>query len=837
LLPTLETFWLPDFRHDTRRLGVPGKETRMSLVTRTLRSLRRDAVLTCAAVGSLALGLAATTAMFSVLNALLLTPPPYRDGAGLVVFHEVIDELRHQYPSVPASAPHFMAWKERCRSCGELAALAPMTVTLSGAGEPARVAGARVSANLFRLLGIQPHRGRDFRDEEDVPGRERVVLLSHGLWRDRFGSAGGVVGQSIRLDGVPHEVVGVLPPGFRLPPGNQLAPLVRFPDRVDVFRPIAFSAGEQATAFNYPVIGRLAPGATIAQATAELEALQAELGRESPIPMTLGIALRPLHDQMVGDVRHALLLLMAASTLVLLIVCLNIANLLLARATARRGDAAVRLAMGAGKWQVVREAMIESGAIAAAGCGLGLLLAWWGVDALVTLGPPGLPRLEEVGRGGRVLAFGGSPAAPAALLFGLLPALRLASANAADLLRAAHPGADGRPGAARLRQALLAVQIGACVLLLSTGGLLVRSYGRLAVVDPGFRPEGILTFEVSLPRGTHGGHDGRTGAMTRMLEQLRGVPAVQSAGLADTLPLSGQPNVNIVSLEHDTRPAIERPAAHRRYVSGGYFATLGLPVLAGRTFDDRDRDQPVAIVSAQTAETLWPGEDPLGRRLHTGDTDAPLARVIGIAADARTVDLREVDALMVYEPYWVDGDPDDDVAVVLRVEGDPLAAAAAARERIRAAIPGAPVSPMRPMSARVQEALSGPRAQVMLMALFAVVALVIANLGVYGVTAYVVARRVRELGIRTALGARPRDMYRLVLDGTLPPVALGLAAGLAGAFGLRQLTAGVLFDLPEWELLTLASIAAIVLGTALLACVIPARRAARVDPIRALRHT
>jgi predicted permease len=346
----------------------------------------------------------------------------------------------------------------------------------------------------------------------------------------------------------------------------------------------------------------------------------------------------------------------------------------------------------------------------------------------------------------------------------------------------------------------------------------------------------VLTFEVSLPRATYAGAQARGNAIADMLWGLRSIPGVLEAGVADTLPLSGQTNVNIVSLEHDTRPIVERPAANRRYVSSGYFPALGIPILAGRTFTDADRSRHVAILSARTAETLWPGHDPLGRLLHTGDTDAPLARVIGIAADARSVDLREVDALMVYEPYWIDGDPDDDVAFALRVEGEPLAVAAAARERIRAVVPDAPVSQMLAMPARVQEALSGPRFQALLMLLFSALAFAIANVGVYGVTAYLVARRARELGIRAALGAGAGDLYRLVFRGTLRPVAFGLAGGIAGALILGRVMAGTLFGVPAVDPLALAAVAAIVLGAALGASFVPARRAARVDPVAVLRQ-
>jgi putative ABC transport system permease protein len=806
----------------------------MSHVRHLLRSLRRDPLVTGAAVGSLALGLAAATAMFTVLNALLITPPPYRDGGDLLLFEEVIEELRHQYPTVPASGVHFLAWRERCRACGDLAALHPVTFTLTGAGEPARVASARVSANLFRLLGVQPRLGRDFRDDEDAPGRERVVMLSDAIWRERFSASPGVVGRSILLDGEPHDVVGVLPPGFRLPRGNQLSPLVRFPDRVDLFRPIAFGPDEQATAFNYPVLGRLAPGATVDQATAELAALQTELARQSPMPMTLGIALRPLHDQMVGDVRDALILLMGATALVLLIVCVNIANLLLARHAARRRDAALRLAIGAGRWRVVRGAMVESGAIATAGCALGLLLAWWSVDALVAFAPAGLPRLDEIAMDGRVLAFGAAAAAGAAVLFGMLPAMRLAATRASELLRAGSPGADAHPGALRLREGLLAIQVGMCVLLLSTSGLVARSYDRLSNADRGFHAEDMLTFEVSLPRATHGRGQARNSAIAAMLEELGSMPGVVAAGVADTLPLSGRPNVNIVSLEHDPRPAVERPAAHRRYVNGDYFRAMGIPIIAGRTFRDTDRGQPVVILSARTAEALWPGQPSLGRRLHTGDTDTALARVIGVTADTRTVDLGQVDPLMVYEPYWIVSDTE--AAFVLRAGGDPLALARTARDRIHAVVPDAPVSQMQPMSGRVTEALAGPRFQTILMLLFSALAFVIANVGVYGVTAYAVSRRARELGIRAALGAGTGDLYRLVFRGTLRPLALGLAAGVAGALVVHRLIAGALFGVPAADPLALAAVAAVVTAAALAASFVPARRAARADPAAILRQ-
>ena len=789
----------------------------------SVRTLRRASRFSLSAILSLALGLGAATVVFSVVDHVVLRPVPFPDHGKLVVIRERIAQLAHVYPTMAANASHFLEWQRGCQGCESVAAIRPAPGILTGSGDPQRVNAVRASANLFSVLGVHPARGRAFRSEEDAPGRDAVVVIGDAFWRRQFGADPSAIGRTITLDGRSMEIVGIMPPHFRLPPGEALGERVQIPQDVDVYRPLALTPRERTSAgdFSYAVIARLRPGTTLAEARAQLDAIQADLTARHPDGMQLTARVVPLQEQVVGSAARPMLLLLAAVGAVLLIVCVNLANLTLAHNAGRSRESAVRIALGAGAARVARLAFLESLILSLLGGALGLILAYWGLRAVVATAPVTLPRIDEVQLDGRVFAVAALLSAIVGLAVGAIPALRLTRSDPAEALRGGGRSVtEGRKGRHR-RAAFIAAQVALSTVLLMATGLLVSSFIRVMDVEKGFATERVLVFDVELPRNTFGAAERRAQFHERTIAELEALPGVTSAAAASGLPLEGDVQVDILSLENDPRPLLERPTASIRYVSPGYFTTVGTPVVRGRPIVAADRGQRVVVVSERTAATLWPGEDALGKRVVPGSNDG-IAEVVGIAADIRTSSLETEGSLVVYIPYWQQSPAR--ISFLARTATDPAAVMSAAREAVRRVDQSVLVTGVRTLEDVVAKATAARRFQVALLSIFAIMAIVTASIGIFGVIAQSLASRSTEMGVRMALGARAADVHRLVFREGLIPVAAGLVAGVAATLGLGRVFGSLLFEVRPTDPLTLLVVASLLGVVAVVACAIPARR-------------
>ncbi len=811
-----------------------------------LRTLAKDPGYTAVTVLSLALGIGATTAIFSLVDGVLLRPLSYPRPDRLVLLQEVIPALTEKYPAVPVNATHFLEWRQRCSSFAagsndgspaQLSLLEFANMDLTGSGDPQRLESMRVSANLFDTLGVRPALGRSFLAEEEQDAQHHVVIISDGLWRRRLQADPSALGATIMLDSEPYTVIGVLPPGFRLP--NLNAPF-RFvglaaPAHPDVFTPKVLSDGERNTLmgmFNFAVVGRLKDGATCDGATAELNVLAAQLVKMAKMNVELRAVVKPLKDAVVEHSERGLTILLGAVGAGLLIACLNLANVGLIRAERRSFEAAIRVALGASRFRLLRQALTETLLVSLVGAALGVTAASAGLGTLVRLAPSTIPRLDEVRIDTTVLFFALAVTIATAFVSGLLPAWRRAQGRGEQVLTAGRRSASSTAAEVRLRSALVTLEVGLGLMLLIAAGLLSSSFVRLMQADKGFSAPAVLAADIAPPAAKYAQQ--RIAFHARLLDRVASAPGVRSAALVSALPLEGEVWVSTAYLPEDTRPEFERPAANYRFVSAGYFETMGIPILAGRTFNDADRSHEVALVSRRLVDKLWPGQDVVvGRRLVLGDGPRE-CEVVGITQDVRANADQEPVATL-YLPHWHDMAPLQTV-IVARAEGEPLSIAGSLRAAVRDVDPDVPLSGLRTMQAVLEKSASQRRFQMLLASAFAVCALALAGLGIYGVVSYSVVRRTREIGIRTAFGALPLHLYRMVLRQGMGPVALGLVLGVTGAVALGRLLRSLLYEITPYDPWIIAAAVGITFAVALAACWFPARRAARVDPMTALRY-
>lgn len=811
-----------------------------------LRRLRQSPGFTLTAVLSLALGIGATTAVFSIVQGALLQPLPYPAASRLVSIHESIPQFARRYPEVPVDTGSYAAWQGHTRTLEALGLLEPGTFDLTGYGQPSQVLAMAVSSSLFGVLGARPRLGRGFTADDDQPQHNHVIVLSDAFWRSQFHADPGVVGRSVDLNGQPNQIVGVLPASFHFPFGDELGPFLgdNMPHAPDLFRPLGLNlAQDPFDSWNYGVFGRLRPGATAAQAQAELTVLTAAAihAAKAPIPR-LDVHVTSLRDQIVGQHTLGLWLLMAAVGAVLLIVCLNLANLLLVRVHGRGHELAIRTALGAGRARMAREVLAEGLALAAVGGLVGVAAAEWAVRALVALAPAGIPRLDQVRVNVPVLGFALLASLLSGLAFTLGPALRAGRNDPQAALRAGGRGASDTAARLRLRQCLVAGQAALSALLLVAAGLLASSYWHLLSADTGFQAQRVLTAETEWNAASRP----QAAAFDQAaLANLRALPGVQAAGLINYLPLQGSGNTQVLGTVHDPRPFVQRPVAERRDVSPGYLEAMGIPLLSGRGFTDADMAQAAgalaqktppavaAIVSAGAAAKLWPGRDPLGQECVVGGNT--LLRIIGVAGDVRADSLAQTAELTVYIPFTYYSPRS--AAFTLRTAGsDPAALAGAVRAAIWRAQPAVTIPTVETMGAVIASSTASRRFQLWLVLGFAGCALLLAALGIYGIVSYTVERRTGEICVRAAMGASPRQLFRWVVRQGLAPVAAGVAAGLAAALLAGRLLASLLFGVRAYDPATFALVAALLLATALAACLLPARRATRVAPSLALRQ-
>jgi predicted permease len=800
------------------------------------RILRKDWAFYGIAIATLALGIGANTAIFSVVDGVILRPLAYRQSQQLVVIHEMVPKFANLAPLIPVNAMHFLEWRKTVRSFSEIALIGGTTFNLTGSGEPERLQAARVSPSLFPMLGIQARLGRTFLNEEDQAGRDRVVVLNEELWKRRFASDPNVIGRKIMLNGDPYEIVGVLPSGFHFPKLSQLFAMTFAAEQPQIWKPFGLRDDEKDDMgdFNYVCIARLGPGVSSSQALSELNVIQGNIAGRLREKIEFRAALVPMQEQITGRARSGLQLMLAAVGAVLLICCVNIANLLLARATTRRREMAIRSAIGASSGRLARQMLVESLLLAGLGGLAGVMIAYAAIRVILASAPVDLPRLDEIHLDARVLLFTIGISILAGLLFGFLPAWRFAQADPQDAMRSGARGATIGKGIGRLRSLLVTLEVGLSAMCLVAGGLLLHSFFKLLDVDRGFETQRILTVNLNLPNTRYPDRDKRAAFLQSLLNHVTVLPGVTSAGVSNMLPLGGEGGNNLVAPEGTKLPLMERPLADIRQVSPDYFRTLGIPLRAGRFFGEGDRSHNVALISPLTAERLWPGQNPLGKRFHMGGDQSPLIELIGIAGDVRGVSLNKNPSATVYLPYWQRNFNQASLAVKTAME--PLAASTAIRTAIRAIDPELPVPAFRTMDEIVAESVAQRRFQMTLVLLFGLTALLLASLGIYGVVSYSVAQRTNEMGIRMALGAPRAGIRSLVLRQSLPPVVLGLGAGVVASLALNRVLSSLLFGIGAGDPLTIFAVIALLSAVAIVAAYIPARRATQVDPITALRY-
>jgi predicted permease len=794
-----------------------------------LRQMRRSPGFTLAAVLTLALGLGATTAMFSIVNGVLLAPLKFPQPDRLYRALTIVAPRFKANSPYPVNARHFSEWRAHGQSWEQIAMVDGLGATITGQGEPQRIFGWSVSYNLLKTLGIQPALGRDFRPEEELPGNSNVVMLSRSLWQSRFASSASVVGQSIVLDGVPHLVVGILPETLKLP--NISEPMI--------LRPLGFDVSQSRGygQYDYYSIMRLKPDVQPQAAIGEMNALIADLVRQFKIESKPGLA--PLLDQATAEVRPALWLLFGAVGVVLLIVCVNVGNLMLLRTGSRLREAGVRMALGASKARLFGLALMEAAALVGIGGLLGLVFANLAIGAFVAAAPISLPRLDEVRIDWRVLSFSCAAMALSALICGFIPAWRLSKTAPLDALRAGSANLTELDRRLRLREVIVGVEVALSTLLLVVGGLLIVSFIRVIASDKGFDVARVVTQNFALT-GSRYTKQRQARFIEDALPQLASLPGVEAVSLTNQIPLGGQNLAcGLRDPDHLLDPAHPDSAsnfaglANYQYVAPGFWRTMGIPVSSGRGLEEQDRDRRLAVVSERVARTLWPDRNPIGKRIMTcGSLESAILEVIGVAGDARTTAEQEP-PLTIYQPYWdigVEGG-----SFVLRTKGNPAAVTGALREVLRSLDPDLPIAPARTVVEVLDRSVAPRRFEMYLAATFAAAALILASIGIYGIVSFSVARRTPEIGIRMALGAAPRQLIGMVIQQGLLPVLGGLAAGLIAALGVGRFVANQLFGVSPHDPLTISLVAVLLLLVAVGACLIPARRAIRIDPVRALR--
>jgi putative ABC transport system permease protein len=806
------------------------------------RTILKRPVPALVAVVTLALGIGANTAIFSVVDAVLLSPLPFRDPDRLAVVWASNPELAAKvgFPDkLPASPGAFYDWKRESKSFEKMAMVGATRVALSGNGEPELLGAVEVSGEFFQVLGTSPLLGRTLLPEDDETGKKTAVVLSHGLWKRRFGGAPDVVGRKILLDGEPITVVGVMPARFAFPRGAEMPSGYGFTKEPEVWVPLALPPEARQNRGNHSqlTIARLRPGVGLGAAAEEMRALSKRIQEAHPEDQGWGARPEPLATQLVGDVRPALLLLLGAVGLVLLIACANVANLFLAQAVTRQKEFAVRTAMGAGRGQLARQLLTESVLLAFLGGALGLLTAFWGLRAFASWIPASVPVPTDLSLDGRVLAFTLAAVFLAGLLAGLVPALQTTRTDLSETLREGNRGGSSAAPSRRTRSVLVIAEVAVAVLLVIGAGLLIRSFVRLTGVDPGFRAENVLTLEVILPGSKYDSAQ-RTPFFASVLERLRALPGVQAVGAVNNLPMSGEENIDAITIEGRPRPEPNEIAlADTRSAMPGYFEAMGIALLRGRFLEERDaaEGQPVAVVDETMAKTYWPDEDPIGKRFHRGfyDDEAEWVTVVGVVRNVRHSGLHSDPRPQMYRPE--SQAPQGQMVLVVRTARDPAGLMDEARAAVYAVDRDQPVSRVRTMAHVVGESVAGRRFNTILLGVFAALALVLAAVGIYGITAYSVSQRTREMGLRLALGAQRVQVLRLVVQEAgllaLSGIALGLGLGLLATRVMSSLLFGVKATDPGTYLAVSVALALVAMAAAYL----PGRRATAIDPMTALR--
>ena len=809
-------------------------------IRHAFRLLIKNPLFTLAGILTLGLGIGATTAVFTLVNALLIRPLPYQDPSRLVLLFE---HFKDQYlDTIPVSPPEFVDYKSQLKSFDKLAAFNTTTYNLAEGETPERIFGAVVSADLFPSLGVQPIRGRSFRPEECAVGRDDVVVISERLWRRKFDRDPRVLGSKLMADGRAFTVVGIMPASFEFPLPLFNITGAQFGERVDIWQSLGFKDSEmkQRGSRSYGVVGRLAPNVSPQQAQAEIETvvrgMRQRFRDNYPQTESFGATVYPLKEQVIGGMKPLLLILLGAVALVLLIACANLATMLLARATAREREMAIRIAVGASRARLLRQALTESVVLAIFGAGLGTLFAIWAIELVKTLGAQTIPRLSEVNVDTLVLLVTLATAVGTGLLFGLAPGLASGKPDLTESLKEGGRGSTSGRRHNRLRNALVVAEVALALVLLTGAGLLLKSFVRLGNVNPGFNPKNILTAEISLPALRYRGNKSQVNFFSELERRIANLPGVSHAGLTIILPMSGINSDSSFEIEgrmsDDTHPG---PDEEIRNVSPDYFRTLEIPLERGRFFTPADKldAPPVTIINRALAERYWPNEDPLGKRIQVFTGTQPVwATIVGIVGNIHHRGLDQPVQPEYYVP--VAQAPYKSMILVVRSMQDPVSLTSAIRREVQAIDPAQPIAHVRTLEAVIGDSVAPRRLSVVLLATFAGIALILASIGIYGVMSFLVVQRTHEIGVRMALGAQRSDVLRLVIShaGKLicGGTALGLIVALLGSSVLRS----VLYQVSAIDLPTFALVTLVLAAVALFASYIPARRAIRADPMIAL---
>lgn len=797
-----------------------------------LRRLSAAPGFTIVAVLTLALGVGANVAIFTVINAVLLRALPYREPERLVLLSEHTD----RFPLLSVSYQNFVDWREQSHSFTAVGAVRNLGMTLTGSGEPERLPAQMVNANLFELLGVQPAHGRTFLREEDRAGASGVAMISYALWQRRFSGSDQVVGQSLTLNNQPYIVIGVLPAGFQV--------LQQTPDIVLPFEPWAHNLPDDRSWHpGILPIARLKSGVSLEQARAEMNTIATRLEKQYPEHNTgKTIIVNPMQSQMVQNVRPALLMILGAVGFVLLIACTNVANLLLARASARKREIAVRTAIGASRWRIVQMVLAESVLLSIAGSAAGLFFAYAAIPPLLHLGASSLPAGLNVHIDSVVLLFTALIALIAGLMFGLAPAFHMAHLDLRSSLNETDRGAVGL-GLMKLRNALVVSEVALAMMLLMGAGLLIRSFDRLSSVEPGFAVDHILIADLLVSPAAHPDPQERWTYFDRVIERASSLPGVRSAGGATFIPVSGAGSIIHFNIQgRPPKTPHDYVMANYRNISPEYLKTLGIPLLSGRmiTEPDREGSPAVVVINATMAKTFFPNESPLGKHLQLGatpETELPWMEVVGVVGDVKQALASEAPTEM-YVPYRqsIKEVPAFNLSLVLRTASDPKALANSLTAAVHQIDRNQPVVNVRTMEENIAASVSQPRFRTVLLTILAGLALLIAAVGIYGVMAFSVGQRTREMGTRMALGSTPAQLFRLVIGDGLRLTAIGLIIGLAAGIALARIFSSMLFQASVFEPLTTTVVTAVLVAVALTASYIPARRATRVDPTVALRY-
>jgi putative ABC transport system permease protein len=793
------------------------------------RMLRKNPGFTAIAVLTLALGIGANTAIFSVVSAVILRPLPYANPQQLIVLRETTQSVGPHSPSYP----DFLDWRKQSRSFSQMAAINNREFNLSGVAQPENISGYVVSANCLSMLGVRPFLGRDFLPSEDAPGTAPIVLLSYALWQSHLGADPSAVGKSITLDGRSFTIIGVLPPNIRLL------------EKTDILAPIGVWAGDtdmtdRGDRGDMDAVGRLVSGASISQAQAEMDTIAANLRKEYPATNSgVGISMASLRDELVGDSRPPILVLFGAVVFVLLIACVNVANLFLVRGAARAREIAVRQACGASRQRLVRQMLTESFLLAFLGGGLGILFGALGIEGLRRLVSMDMLQGAIIGMDRSVLLFSGAMVVFVAIAFGLVPAWQASQPHVQETLKDGGRSSTASAAQHRLRGVLVMAETALALVLLVGAGLMMKSMYRLLQVDPGFRPERVLTMEINLRTAQYSKPEASSNFWRQVLDRVRALPGVDTAALGTVLPLSGNHNRGDITIEGLPTPDPGKfPHPDFHMVSPSYIDALSIPLLRGRNFTDADTDtaSQVALINATMARRFWPNEDPTGKRFHFGHPGStePWMEIIGVVGDTKLYGLSNPSRLELYLP--LQQSHPNDMFLVLRSAIDPASLTPAVRDAVASIDKDQPVFNVNTMKQLVDASVATRHITLVLLGLFSGLALLLAAIGIYGVISYSVQQRTHEIGIRMALGAQRSDVLRLVVGQGVKLAALGIAIGIAAAFGLTRLMASLLFGVGAYDPVAFVTAAIILLLVAIAACYIPARRAIAVDPMVALRY-